>query len=173
MAVQEASDVEADEQYHDLSPKRKEIVDAWAELYNEEGDEPKNVDVVDRADANESYVSQTLSEYQHIAEARADILANQRDEGQEETTGDPFQGQIPDESSGFQTIQERPNKGTTQTTTESVDESSQPQSTQTDDSGYTYNLSPSEIETIVVDQELPESLHSELQREVIQRAFGN
>lgn len=162
MAVQEAEDVEKSEQYHDLSPKRQDIVDAWAELYNEQGQEPKNVDVVDRADANESYTSQTLTEYKHIAEARAEQMANDRDQGEMKTKGDPFEGKLNQESMPMQTIQERPNKGTPSTEVG--------QNTQDD---ITYTFTAEEIETIVVDSELPEGVRDAIQREVIHRAFGD
>lgn len=160
MAVAEEADVEVDEQYQNLSPKRKEIVDAWAELYNEHGSEPKNVDVVDRADANESYVSQTLSEYKHIAEARADQLANQRDEGEAKTEGDPFGELQTVENPEPQTITERPVKQTQES-----------QATDEDTDPFVYSFSPEEVQTIVVDGELPQSLRDDLEREVIERAF--
>lgn len=166
MAVQEASDVEKSEQYHELSPKRQEIVDAWVELYEKEGEEPKNVDVAERADANESYTSQTLTEYKDIARARVEQLDNEREEGEVRTEGDPFQGKLEqDQNLPMQTIQERPHKGT-----KNVGDGEDAQEKM---AGLSYEFSAEEIETIVVDEEVPESLQNALEREVIHRAFGD
>lgn len=165
MAVQEASDVEKSEQYANLSPKRQEIVDAWVDLYEEEGEEPKNVGVAELADANESYTSQTLTEHKDIARARVEQIDNERDEGEVTTEGDPFQGKLEEQNLQMQTIKERPHKGTKNV---GGGEDAQEQM-----AGMSYEFSAEEIETIVVDEKVPETLQNTLEREVIHRAFGD
>jgi len=90
--------------YNDLTEKQQRIVDARAE-----NPDVQNAEIAEMSDANPSYTSKVLDEYDNLVEYRRDIKENQRETGEEKTTGDPFEGDL-DEPEGVQTIKDRPNK---------------------------------------------------------------
>jgi hypothetical protein len=101
-------------QYEDLTAKQKAVIDAHAENPDATNREKARLagEKLDGDSVNESYCSQILNkDYAEVAKYREEIVQNERNEGDMQTVGDPFEG-IPQDDDSYQTIQERPVKGT-------------------------------------------------------------
>ncbi|WP_302083470.1 hypothetical protein [Salinibaculum rarum] len=157
--------------YEDLTEKQQEIVDARAENPN-----AQNATIAEMSDANPSYTSKVLDEYDDLVDYRADILGNQRESGEQTTTGDPFEGELEEDDSGFQTIKDRPHKAspeaeepdtTEEPSTPEPDTESEPAETTEKDSEEESTSTESETEdTSNVDM-------NERQQQVVEEASGD
>lgn len=167
--------------YNDLTETQKAIIDAHAEHPDETNREKCKIagEQIGK-EINESYCSQVLNKkYPKVAQYREEIVQNERTEGSMTTEGNPFKG-IPQDDSGFQSIQERPVKqtqpqsqeSTSQPVQDSVDVSS-PVEVKAAQDGVYVKFDYRYLRELLEDQEnqLPPELHARLVDVVLDRAF--
>jgi len=163
-------------QYQDLTAKQKAVVDAHAENPDATNREKARIagEKLDGDSVNESYCSQILKkDYKEVAQYREEIVQNERQEGDMQTVGDPFEG-IPQQDSGYQRIQERPVKGTQAQENSSGTSTGQmqepPESPLTpqqvavnvEADGVLVRFDPTYFRNLLESQELPPHLHKQL-----------
>lgn len=177
MASQPRDDLER--QYKDLTEKQQAVIDAHAENPNETNRRKAEIAGEKINDSvNESYCSQVLnSKYPELATYREEIVQNERSEGEMTTEGDPFSA-IPNESGGFQSIQDRPTKETQA----SADDGPQEPTTaptaprkavqiKQEDDGLLVWFDERYLRELLESQELPPQLHQRLVDAVLAQAF--
>lgn len=163
-------------QYEDLTAKQKAVIDAHSE--HPEATNRKKAQLagekLDGDTVNESYCSQILNkDYDEVAQYREEIVQNDRKEGDMQTVGDPFEA-IPQQDSGYQSVQERPTK-TTQAQAQESDPSTQQAEEPTEnpltpqqvavrvgEDGVTVMFDRRYFRNLIESQELPEHLHKQL-----------
>jgi len=176
MASQPRDDLER--QYKNLTEKQQAVIDAHAENPNETNRRKAEIAGEKIGDSvNESYCSQVLnSKYPELATYREEIVQNERSEGEMTTEGDPFSA-IPDESSGFQSIQDRPVKATqesAESTQESQNAPTAPRKAvqiKHQDDGLLVWFDERYLRELLESQELPPQLHQRLVDAVLAQAF--
>jgi len=166
-------------QYEDLTAKQKAVIDAHAENPEATNREKARLagEKLDGDSVNESYCSQILNkDYAEVAQYREEIVQNERQEGDMQTVGDPFEG-IPQQD-GPQHIQERPTKGTegqedsSGTSTGQMQEPSEspltPQqiAVRVEADGVVVKFDPTYFRNLLESQELPPHLHKQLVNEI-------
>jgi len=185
-------------QYEDLTAKQKAVIDAHAE--NPEATNRKKAQVasellkervqsgdvslsalndesVAEISVNESYSSGILNkDYPEVAQYREEIVQNERNEGDMQTVGDPFEG-IPQQD-GPQHIQDRPVKSTqakedsSDTSTGQMQEPSDspltPQqiAVRVEGDGVLVKFDRRYFKNLLETQELPPHLHKQLVNEI-------
>jgi len=175
MASQPRDDLER--QYKNLTEKQQAVIDAHAENPNETNRRKAEIAGEKIGDSvNESYCSQVLnSKYPELATYREEIVQNERSEGEMTTEGDPFSA-IPDESGGFQSIQDRPVKAT-QESAESSPDTTAPTAPRKavqikqEDDGLLVWFDERYLRELLESQELPPQLHQRLVDAVLAQAF--
>jgi len=195
------ADDELEQQYRNLKPKQKAIIDAHAENPDYNNREKTNVainklkqwiregtvsldevgaDTIEEVSINESYNTQVInSNYAKLAKYREEIEQNQRQEGTMQTEGNPFKA-IPQDDSGFQSIQDRPVKETQSQDTEPPSQESQaqpavaqqPVQVREDVDGVLLKIDYRYLRELLVDQEtkLPDELQARLVDVLVERA---
>jgi len=166
-------------QYEDLTAKQKAVIDAHAENPDATNREKARLagEKLDDGSVNESYCSRILKkDYKEVAQYREEIVQNERNEGDMQTVGDPFEG-IPQDDS-YQSIQERPVKGTqaenkqADTSTNQVQEPTEspltPQqiAVSVEGDGVVVKFDPTYFRNLLESQELPPHLHKQLVNEI-------
>jgi hypothetical protein len=169
-----------DRQYEDLTPKQQAIIDAHAE--NPDATNRKKAKLagekLGEGSVNESYCSQSLNnDYPEVAQYRAEIVQNEREEGQMQTVGDPFEA-IPQQDSGYQSIQDRQVKrtqgqeqqadGTTGQIQDPTDSPLTPQqvAVSVQDDGVVVKFDRTYFRNLLETQELPPHMHKQLVAEI-------
>lgn len=167
-------------QYEDLTAKQKAVIDAHAENPEATNREKARLagEKLDGDSVNESYCSQILNkDYAEVAQYREEIVQNERQEGDMQTVGDPFEG-IPQQDSGYQSIQERPTKGTevqenqadpsTGQIQEPSDSPLTPQqiAVRVERDSVVVKFDPTYFRNLLESQELPPHLHKQLVNEI-------
>jgi hypothetical protein len=186
-------------QYEDLTAKQKAVIDAHAENPEATNREKANVasqllkervqsgevslsdlndDSIEGITVNESYSSGILNkDYPEVAQYREEIVQNERQEGDMQTVGDPFEG-IPQEEDSYQSIQERPVKGTqaqedssgtsTNQVKEPTDSPLTPQqiAVSVEGDGVLVKFDRTYFKNLLETQELPPHLHKQLVNEI-------
>jgi len=166
-------------QYEDLTAKQKAVIDAHAENPDATNREKARIagEKLDGDSVNESYCSQILKkDYKEVAQYREEIVQNERQEGDMQTVGDPFEG-IPQQD-GPQHIQERPVKSTqgqekqSDTSTgqmqEPADSPLTPQqiAVSVEGDGVLVKFDRTYFKNLLETQELPPHLHKQLVSEI-------
>jgi hypothetical protein len=177
MASQPRDDLE--QQYNNLTEKQQAVIDAHSENPNETNRRKAEIAGEKIGDSvNESYCSQVLnSKYPELANYREEIVQNERSEGEMTTEGDPFSA-IPDESGGFQSIQDRPVTETQQDDSSSQVSASAPTAPrkavqiQQQDDGLLVWFDERYLRELLESQELPPQLHQRLVDAVLSQAFN-
>ena len=150
----------------ELTDKQRVVVNALAE-HPDKG--PKKIaeiasEGLDNDTVSRSYVHPIKQKYGHLVEKQREIKENERYEGTERTTGDPFDKlneTLGDTSKAYQTIQERPYKG---------EENSEGDSTDETQNTLQANLSRSDVESLL-SGDVPEELRRMLVMQIVDRAF--
>jgi len=179
MASQPRDDLER--QYNSLTEKQQAVIDAHSENPNETNRRKAEIAGEKIGDSvNESYCSQVLnSKYPELADYREEIVQNERTEGEMTTEGNPFSA-IPDDSGGFQSIQDRP---VTKTQDSSDDSPTQDTATaptaprkavqiKHQDDGLLVWFDERYLRELLESQELPPQLHQRLVDAVLAQAFN-
>jgi hypothetical protein len=178
---------ELDQRYQNLTPRQQAVVDARTqnpdatnrdiahsiapEIYNSEkrqqGDEE-----IDQM--NESYTSQFQNKdgIKELIEYRQEIQDNQRNQGEMQTTGDPFSADpnMPKEKSGWQSVKERPEKGHPQQTQEPREtyQFQAPVQVEIKDDRYSVDFEKEYFMHLLSSKRLPPELHEELVESVLE-----
>lgn len=177
MAAQPRDDLA--QQYENLTEKQKAVIDAHAENPDETNRRKAELagEKIDGS-VNESYCSQVLKQkYPEVATYREEIVQNDRTQGEMKTEGDPFSA-IPDDSGGFQSIQDRPVKQTQgQDSDEQAVQTQEPQvgqqvQIQHRDNGLVVWFDERYLRDLLESQELPPELHEKLVDAVLAQAFN-
>lgn len=178
--MQANPDAEFDREYQQLTDKQKAVIDAHAqnpEATNREKARIAGEEILGNGPVNESYSSDILNnKYPDLADYRAEIEQNERPKGTEKTTGNPLDALKPDQddNKGFQSIQDRPVKGSTddepQVQQQTVQRKSPIQVFDTGES-IAVEFSYRYVEELLRDQQtqLPDDLHQQLVNVIFQR----
>ena len=165
MATKAANKLDDKTEIWELTDKQRVVVQALAK-YPDKG--PKEIaeiasENLDGDTVSRSYVHPIKDKYGQIVKKQREIKENERYKGTETTTGDPFENldqTLGDNSSGWQTIQERPYKG----------ESNAKDKTENEQNTIQADLSRADVESLL-SGEVPENLRRELVIKIVDRAF--
>jgi len=179
--MQANPNAEFDREYDNLTDKQRAVIDAHAQNPEETNREKARIAgeeiLGNDGPVNESYSSDILNnKYPDLADYRAEIEQNERPKGNEQTTGNPLDALKPDnnDNQGFQSIQDRPVKGSTDDEPQVQQQTVQRKSPiQVFDTGESIGveLSYRYVEELLRDQgtQLPEDLHQQLVNVIFQR----
>ena len=144
--------------YHELTPKMQAVVDAVAANPDAKTTELARIasDKLDDDSVSRSYVPEVIKKQGHLIDERRDQLLNQRFEGTERTTGDPFES-LRDNEPGVQHIQDRPVQGGGD-------------SSDGNENALTVELSRRDVEALL-SGDVPEELKRDLLARVVTQAF--
>jgi len=179
---------ELDQRYQNLTPRQQAVVDARVQnpdatnrdiahsiapdIYNDQKKDPTD-DSIDTM--NESYTSQfqNKDEITELIEYRQEIQDNQRETGSMQTTGDPFSADpnMPDDTSGWQSVKDRPVKQTQQTQSQETSKETYqfqaPVRVEQTEQSWTVEFEPQYFQHLLSSKRLPPELHEELVEAVI------
>jgi hypothetical protein len=185
MQAQPNEDLE--QEYNNLTEKQRAIIDAHAE-----NPDATNREKAQKAaetlgeDINESYCSQVINNrYPELAHYRADIVQNQRSEGEQRTTGDPYPDLDADRS--WQTITECERQASSDAAAsdgkqDSVDDETAmrrasaraaPVRVDTDADTVTIELNRQYVQALLQARALPPELHDRVLDAVFDEAFDD
>lgn len=165
------------DQYHQLTPKQKAIIDAKAENPDAGPTELAEIatEKMEDGSVSRSYIHPILTEYSDIAEKQIEIKANKRENGTEKTVGDPFEkldSQLNNSTSGsWQMLSERPKQDTLDVDDSTEDSQAEAsEDTQSRQSELSVDLTPADL-VALLSGEVPPELRQELLRDLVSRAF--